>query len=326
MKKKKMKSRIFVAVVVLLVVAIGVIAYGAKLLNDAKTKIAEQADTISSNEQDVYVAKGFIPKGTMITDQGDEANVVKQQIVTGLESYNYLDESELGNIAIVDIDDQMPILSNATTPLEIAADTREYEIAAANLMTDQNENDYIDVRILFPNGEDYLVLAKKQVKNLNIESNVFYSYCNEEEILRTSAAIVDAYMTTGARIYTTRYVESNIQEAAKPNYPVRPETIDLIKNDPNVLTNAVETLNLSARLDLEQRLGNMKEDKLTAVSAGFGLTDTAKNSVMMGSNDASLTAEDAATGETAETTESAENTDTAESAETTAETDGGNAK
>ena len=112
-------------------------------------------------------------------------------------------------------------------------------------------------------------------------------------------------MTTGARIYTTRYVEENIQETSTPNCPVRETTIALINSDPNVVTKATETLNLEARLSLEQRLGTLTEDELDAVSEGFGLTDTAKSSVL---------------GSTSTATSNEETTDT-ESADVSSETD-----
>lgn len=72
-----------------------------------------------------------------------------------------------------------------------------------------------------------------------------------------------------------------------------------------MVTKATETLNLEARLSLEQRLGTLTEDELDAVSEGFGLTDTAKSSVL---------------GSTSTATSNEETTDT-ESADVSSETD-----
>lgn len=283
--KRKKRNRTIIAVVVVVVLAlIGCSFFEYSQIQDLKAANATYQNELTKNQQTVYVAKDLINAGDVVTDTGDNANVEKQTVYTGLESYNYITESEMNTRAKVDIAAGVPVMYNMVTDVTVDNDTRDYEISVANLTTDQKENDVVDVRVIFPNGEDYVVLAKKQITNLNLENCVFTSQLNEEEILRFASAIVDAYMTTGARIYTTRYVEENIQETSTPNYPVRETTIALINSDPNVVTKATETLNLEARLSLEQRLGTLTEDELDAVAEGFGLTDTAKSSVLGSSN------------------------------------------
>lgn len=274
-------------------------------IQDLKAANIMYQTELSNNQQTVYVATDLINAGDIVTDTGENANVEKQTVYTALESYNYITESEMNTRAKVDIAAGVPVMYNMVTDVVVDNDTRDYEISVANLTTDQKENDVVDIRVIFPNGEDYVILSKKQITNLNLENCVFTSQLNEEEILRFASAIVDAYMTTGARIYTTRYVEENIQETSTPNYPVRETTIALINSDPNVVTKATETLNLEARLSLEQRLGTLTEDELDAVSEGFGLTDTAKSSVL---------------GSTSTATSNEETTDT-ESADVSSETD-----
>ena len=53
------------------------------------------------------------------------------------------------------------------------------------------------------------------------------------------------------------------------------------------MTVASETLNTSARLELESRLGLLTTEQLDAVNEGFGLTDTAKSSVLQSQQDMS---------------------------------------
>ena len=292
-------------VVIVLVALIICSFFEYSKIQDLKAANIMYQTELSNNQQTVYVATDLINAGDIVTDTGENANVEKQTVYTGLESYNYITESEINTRAKVDIAAGVPVMYNMVTDVVVDNDTRDYEISVANLTTDQKENDVVDIRVIFPNGEDYVILSKKQITNLNLENCVFTSQLNEEEILRFASAIVDAYMTTGARIYTTRYVEENIQETSTPNYPVRETTIALINSDPNVVTKATETLNLEARLSLEQRLGTLTEDELDAVSEGFGLTDTAKSSVL---------------GSTSTATSNEETTDT-ESADVSSETD-----
>lgn len=304
--KRKKRNRMLIMIVVIVLLALIICSFFEySKIQDLKAANTMYQTELSNNQQTVYVATDLINAGNIVTDTGENANVEKQTVYTGLESYNYITESEMNTRAKVDIAAGVPVMYNMVTDVVVDNDTRDYEISVANLTTDQKENDVVDIRVIFPNGEDYVILSKKQITNLNLENCVFTSQLNEEEILRFASAIVDAYMTTGARIYTTRYVEENIQETSTPNYPVRETTIALINSDPNVVTKATETLNLEARLSLEQRLGTLTEDELDAVSEGFGLTDTAKSSVL---------------GSTSTSTSNEETTDT-ESADVSSETD-----
>lgn len=304
--KRKKRNRMLIMIVVIVLLALIICSFFEySKIQDLKAANIMYQTELSNNQQTVYVATDLINAGDIVTDTGENANVEKQTVYTGLESYNYIAESEMNTRAKVDIAAGVPVMYNMVTDVVVDNDTRDYEISVANLTTDQKENDVVDIRVIFPNGEDYVILSKKQITNLNLENCVFTSQLNEEEILRFASAIVDAYMTTGARIYTTRYVEENIQETSTPNYPVRETTIALINSDPNVVTKATETLNLEARLSLEQRLGTLTEDELDAVSEGFGLTDTAKSSVL---------------GSTSTATSNEETTDT-ESADVSSETD-----
>lgn len=304
--KRKKRNRMLIMIVVIVLLALIICSFFEySKIQDLKATNTMYQTELSNNQQTVYVATDLINAGDIVTDTGENANVEKQTVYTGLESYNYITESEMNTRAKVDIAAGVPVMYNMVTDVVVDNDTRDYEISVANLTTDQKENDVVDIRVIFPNGEDYVILSKKQITNLNLENCVFTSQLNEEEILRFASAIVDAYMTTGARIYTTRYVEENIQETSTPNYPVRETTIALINSDPNVVTKATETLNLEARLSLEQRLGTLTEDELDAVSEGFGLTDTAKSSVL---------------GSTSTATSNEETTDT-ESADVSSETD-----
>ena len=229
--KRKKRNRMLIMIVVIVLLALIICSFFEySKIQDLKAANTMYQTELSNNQQTVYVATDLINAGDIVTDTGENANVEKQTVYTGLESYNYITESEMNTRAKVDIAAGVPVMYNMVTDVVVDNDTRDYEISVANLTTDQKENDVVDIRVIFPNGEDYVILSKKQITNLNLENCVFTSQLNEEEILRFASAIVDAYMTTGARIYTTRYVEENIQETSTPNYPVRETTIALINS------------------------------------------------------------------------------------------------
>ncbi|MBR1623876.1 MAG: hypothetical protein IJ675_08225, partial [Pseudobutyrivibrio sp.] len=264
--------------------------YMYKTSNDKVTELTEQ---INTNTKTVYVASREIAAGEKLVADGENANLMLSQIATGLEAVFYLQPTDLANdtYALIDINETVPILYSMTTSTSFDTDTRDYEIQVANLTIDQADYQYIDVRIMWPNGEDQVILAKKQITGLNLEGAVFTTQLNEEEILRMASATIDAFTTSGAYIYTTRYISTE-QDAAIPTYLVRAETIDLMNSDPNVLTKATETLNLSARLSLEARLAGLTEEELDAVVSGHGIDDNAGSTTTSSSPSTSISVDD----------------------------------
>ncbi len=280
MRKRNLKSKLMlfglIAACIVIIALVVVIVLGKKSLDKTREQAEQLSEELTSNRRLVYVASRNIEKGEQVT----EDNVMEQMIYTGLGASSYMSASELGQTATVDIHANEPVMAGMVTPIKITKDMRKYEVASAHLMTTQSIYDTIDIRIMFPNGEDYLLLAKKPVMDLQMGTSVFTTYMNEDEILRMSSAMVDAYTTTGAKIYTTKYVEENIQEEATPNYPVKAAVLDLINADPNIVEQAETTLNLRARNDLDQRLGSLSDEQLKAMSAGLNIEDTAKSSVI----------------------------------------------
>lgn len=299
--KKKSGNTVLILLAIFLVIAI---VFGVLMFFNYR-KLNEQAslmqNEMAKNQQTVYVALKDIKTGTPLTTDGEDANVELEKIYTGLDADSYMSDDDLGKVASVDIPAGTPISLPMTADSNIEKDTRDYEISTAELMTDQKDNEFVDVRIAFPDGSDYLLLSKKQITDVDLANSVFHCQMNEEEILRYNSAIVDWYSdysqkflsssdndpktsdyssteattihnktsrSSGARIYVTRYVQPSMQDAAEPTYPVNEKVYDLISNDqldPNVITAATHTLNLQARLSLENRLGNISDADMEAV-------------------------------------------------------------
>lgn len=300
---------IILAAVVIVAIVLGVLFYmSRKDVQKLTAEADELALQITNNTLNTYVAKVDIKKGDQIFDDvaadeqnaqsqdpseardeqtagailtaAVEPNVEQRKIFTNLGADAYIVPEQMQSVALVDIPAGTPIMANMVKPLTITQDTREFEITAVNLMVDQQENDYIDIRIAFPNGEEYTVLSKKQIRNLSLAYADFWTYMTEREMLTYRSAVCDAYQTTGAYLYAVRYAESNLQDAASVNYLVRSETIDLLRSDPNIYDVAEQTMNASARLSLEVRLGQLTQDQLSAVADGLGIADTAKSAVL----------------------------------------------
>lgn len=115
------------------------------------------------------------------------------------------------------------------------------------------KGDFIDVRISFPNGADFSLLGKKEVLRVEeISSGTerrLWLGLTEEEILRMSSAVVDAYLFENAYIYAVTYMNS-LQDAVVVNYPVNEVVEKLIKKNPNIIKIAQDKKTLELRKEI----------------------------------------------------------------------------
>ncbi|MDO4773270.1 MAG: hypothetical protein Q4A72_06910 [Bacillota bacterium] len=124
----------------------------------------------------------------------------------------------------------------------LASDLRKYEISSLLLPSGIEIGDYVDVRIKFPNGLDYVVLAKKKLIAINKmeESELCTLHLDSQEILRLSSALVDAYLNEETELYSTVYLDPGSQRASEVTYPSNPSVAKLLKEDANILSMAKE--------------------------------------------------------------------------------------
>ena len=262
-----------------------VVILGRNSIKRYEQQITSLKSDIESSQKYVYVASSDIGAGDTIKQ---DENVIKQQIASGIDAGLYVSDEEFVEdvIALVDIPAGQPIMKNMLTSEDISAGVMEAEINVATLLVDSKTNDYVDVRIAFADGSDYVVLSKKQMKNLIYNTSTWYTDLNEQEILTLTSAVTDAYSNTGTYIYLTRYTNPQIQTANQCTYPVNGIVHDIVTGsgatvDPNVdkesatYLTMTQTLNLLARQRLEDKLSMLTPEQLAAVSAGRGIQDTA---------------------------------------------------
>ncbi len=128
----------------------------------------------------------------------------------------------------------------------VSNDAREQEYNMVTLPSGLTTGDFIDIRFMLPSGEDFIVVSKKEVTIPEAAgvpmSDVIKLVMNEVETMTMSSAIVDNYKIEGSKLYAIKYTEAGIQDAATGTYYPSGATIDLVKNDPNVVAKAREEL------------------------------------------------------------------------------------
>lgn len=122
----------------------------------------------------------------------------------------------------------------------VTDDTRYVEYNMLMLPTTIYEGDYIDIRLTLPNGQDLIVVSKKEVKS--ILGDTIGLELTEGEIVMMESAIVEAYIMTASKLYAVQYVEPGIQAAAMKTYTPTAEVQVLIGKNPNITTIAKNQL------------------------------------------------------------------------------------
>lgn len=295
MLKKKLKTtRTILLIVCLALIASFVVIFLFKQKYDgAYNKNSQLTNQINKNTKTVYVATQDIAVGDHLVDG---INVVQQEMLNGMDETLFATEDDLGYSALIEIPTGSAVQKNMVAQEEITDDERIVEINSVNLTTTQHSNDIVDIRILFPNGEDYILLSKQTIHNLN--GVTFQLYLTEDEILTFNSAVVDAY-NYGAKIYTTKYIASQIQQDAIPYYPVKQETLDLINSDPNIVEVASNTLNAQARQNLDERMALLSDGEITVADFSENLDVTSPSEDTAG-NDADAVMQTASTEDTEE--------------------------
>ncbi|CAM3661147.1 MULTISPECIES: SAF domain-containing protein [Paenibacillus] len=197
------------------------------------------------------------------------ANLVPQGMITDQNAV-------IGKSAKIELQPGTPLMpSMLYESAPIPKDLRVQEFHVIQLPSNLQKGQYIDVRINFPTGEDFVLLAKKKARELS--GNVIWLEMNEMDILRTSSAIIDAYLQ-GARLYALPYIEPGLQESAVVNYPANPKVLDLMEHDPNLLEKATTELARQLRTTLDDNLKAMSEsDKLRVTSGSVTVQQQLQN-------------------------------------------------
>jgi hypothetical protein len=120
----------------------------------------------------------------------------------------------------------------------VAEDERRVELTETGFPLTLKENEMVDIRIVFPNGEDFLVVGHKRVYRIISDSEgemqAVQLRFKEEELLRYQAACVDVKSYEDTRLYALQYT-GEFQSAGQAYYPVNEAVFDLLQWDPNVV-------------------------------------------------------------------------------------------
>ncbi|MDQ0885044.1 hypothetical protein QFZ81_000132 [Paenibacillus sp. V4I9] len=145
---------------------------------------------------------------------------------------------------------------------------REYDVVASVMPIGLKVGDYVDFRIVYPLGEDYIVLPRKRVEAINDKTIKFK--LNEQEIHFYQAALIDYFLQVrnGSTLYLTKYLEPGIQKAATQYYSVPKNILAIMIADPNIVQKINAQLNNTSRTMIDAGIAGVSPEVGQAISSG----------------------------------------------------------
>lgn len=227
-------------------------------VTDLEWQVAAFGDVV-----DVYTVVASKKSGEIF----DNSDVALMSLPSTQVSGQFItDLSEIQNcIYKIDINPGMPLVSDIFFREILTPTDRYYDVVADLFPIGARKGDYYDLRIVTPQGLDYIVLSKKRAIDFYDTASRFVM--SEEEIHQYQSALVDVFLNPGTYMYVTTYVEPSMQKQASIYYPVSDVVRAVMEIDPNIVQLAESDMIARRRKAFESGL-NMEDEDVNAVIAG----------------------------------------------------------
>ena len=182
---------------------------------------------------------------TRLYEEINTGNVYKYVLENGTITRQFIKLNSVPLLAKIDLKANTVITPDYIVQSDevVTNDARLEEYNMVVLPADLSTGDYIDIRLMLPSGQNFIVISKSKVE---IPENPDGSYIadtirvqlTESEIMLMSSAIVEAYGIEGAYLYANKYVEPGLQNSATETYYPNNAVVDQINTNPNIVTEA----------------------------------------------------------------------------------------
>lgn len=250
MQRKIRNSFLFGFLVALI---LGAVVIGLLIVQNKKTQeeLAKAQEQQKIALKEVYVAEKDTKKDEIlsITTASLPAQYVPNNAITAdnIADY-YADDDEaqenLQMIAKIAIKENTILTEDMVENTDKAATYRLIEYNMISLPSKLEEGDYIDIRIAYSTGADFVILSKMEVQSCN--TNSIWLKVSESQLLLLNNAIIESYIINGTKLYATQYTNS-AQAELNATYVPNETVVELI--EANSFTDYDEKIKNDARKD-----------------------------------------------------------------------------
>ncbi|MBR4724841.1 MAG: SAF domain-containing protein [Lachnospiraceae bacterium] len=203
--------------------------YGNRIKNMQKRlkEAEEELQLFNSRKVSVLCVSEDIEAGTVICEE----NLVNAELPAVSVPENtilYLSDA-VGKTAKIPLYKNTYITKDMLYESGLLGPEREIEYFCIEISGNVSVGSYVDVRICFEDGSDYVVLARKRIEGIAVNRSSVILHVNEEELLRMGSAIADCRAGEGRRIYAVEYPQGELQEPSIADYKPSGAVADLIE-------------------------------------------------------------------------------------------------
>ena len=282
MQRQKRVSFLLGMLVMLIIAAIIIALLFMQLINLKKAQDAAKAaertvyvvstDVASGSGIQISAIDGDTERTANVSQEVADNKVVPENFATASDFYTdeSLSQARSDLVAKIDLKEGTILTKDmlTTSSEQVTNDLRKQEYNMLSLPTDLVSGDFVDVRIRFGNGQDYIIAAKKQVTIPTIAGapaeGVININLSEDETIAMSSAIIETYQLKTAEMYVSRYTDPGMQVAAIPTYPVNAEALNLMHSNPNLWEEAKKAIASRYNRNLREQFINSQINSVDA--------------------------------------------------------------
>ncbi|MEG2609107.1 MAG: SAF domain-containing protein [Bacilli bacterium] len=237
MKRQLIKGLLIGVIVLGILFALYSFLYVPKLIQKERSMAIESY--FKQEQITAYVLAKDLKQGEMITKEALLEVKVPRKLAAA-DMVAVLSQTE-NTVARMDLKTNTVLSQGMVLPKEdnLSVDLRKQDYSHIALNSNLKQGDWIDIRFKKKNGDDYIVASKKKV--LYVNGNIMILNIRESERQFINNATVKAAHTDGT-VYTTIYVDPENQAPAKVTYQLDWNIDSLIKDNPNVVTEAEQEI------------------------------------------------------------------------------------
>lgn len=244
----------YIIIGVLIAALIGTILISKRVSDKQKKEIDNLNTTIASLQKDqttVYATTEDVKAGQVIEmDKLTTVNIPKESVPENAITK----ESDIeGKRFKISLAANSYITKNMLLNQKLTQNQRELDIVLSEIPIGLEVGDYVDIRVTFPEGQNYTVMSHKQVVGIN--GSTLKIIVVEHDFYRYESVKTDMSIYSSTKIYAAKYVEPGIQKSAKVFYPLRFNVAKQSLRDPNMDSKDFLKL-LKSRKELEEQLAD----------------------------------------------------------------------
>lgn len=175
---------------------------------------------------DVYTVKSGVKMGDEIL----ESDLALQTVPVSTIPSNVITDTKslIGNYFRIDLQPGVTLTKDLINVEEYIGSVYERDVFLDSVPVGTKTGDYLDIRVVLPGGEEFVVLAHKRV-NARYENSIKMKLDESGLWLYTSMMVDRAlYKDVGLKIYATKYVDPGSHDKTVSYYPVRKEVVDIM--------------------------------------------------------------------------------------------------